>query len=542
MNPAYTAARVYPDIDASIGGLDWLPNGDLVLLEFGVIQRKTGALTILKNVNDASKAVTSETIFPNLDDPLGVEVVDGVIYFNDQQGVWKVEKAASGGYSKTLLSPRPVKARTNRYPFSFNLDYANGSLYYAMGAHDITSPQSDIWPGHVYKVDIKTGAVEKVNSGIRMPNGMGVMKATGDVFFSDNQGEWRKASPIFHVKAGAYNGHPALKSGGAWWPAPGPVTPPAVWLPSNSRSNYGAMTRSTTGLHEVENGPYKGNFLMGDNYMGRVSRVFLEKVKDVYQGASFHFSGTVKGGIQTMVESPDGTIIGGALGHGDNDGWNWQGVLGGLTKWTPNKASIMDIVAIRSNNKGFDLEFTEPVKASDISPESFWVVSYAYNSWSEAYGGSPEDVKKMNITALQSSADRKVVAMAIEGLAKGRVYDIMFKKDLQAENGKINLFQHAWYTLNEISERDPLGTVGIAQSDRVRAGFHFDLQGQSLGISNPQWQNFTVKAFSPSGRIVFKSEAMGNQGKVSVRFPDKGLYILRITTPGGTFSQGVTIL
>ncbi|MEO6098436.1 MAG: T9SS type A sorting domain-containing protein [Fibrobacteria bacterium] len=541
MNPAYTATRVYPEIDATVGGLAWLPNGDLVLLEFGAVTRKSGALTILKNVSSASQSVTSETILKGLDDPLGVQVVDGVIYVNDQGGVWRVEKSESGTYSKTLFSPRPVAARKGNYPFAFNLEYHGGFLYYAMGNHNISSPESAPWPGHVYKVDIKTGTVETMNDGIRMPNGMGVKKATGDLFYSDNQGQWRKASPVFHVQKGAFNGHPALKTGGSWFPGTAKVTPPAVWLPSNSRSTYGAMTRSTTGLHEVENGIYKGQFLMGDNYMGRVNRIFLEKVNEVYQGATFHFSNTVKGGIQTMIESADGTLIGGALGD-PQSGWNWQGVLGGLTKWTPNKNGVMDILEIRSNRKGFDLEFTEPVKAADISPESFWVVSYAYNNWSEDYGGSPEDVKKMKITAIESSVDRKQVAITIEGLAKGRVYNIMFKSGLQSESGKSNLFQHAWYTLNEISDRDVLQTVAIAKVDRVREGFQFDLQGRSLDISNLQSQNFSVKVYNPAGRIVPQSVAMGRQGKASIRFSDRGVYILRILTPQGSFSKELTIL
>ncbi|MEO6095400.1 MAG: T9SS type A sorting domain-containing protein [Fibrobacteria bacterium] len=422
---------------------------------------------------------------------------------------------------------------------AFNLEHKDGFLYYSMGAWEFVTPENAQWPGYVYKVDINTGAVETLNSGVRMPNGMGIKKATGDIFYSDNQGEWRKATPIFQVQKGVYNGHPAQKElNDIYWPAPsGKITPPAVWLPSNSRSNYGNMTRSGTDLHEVENGIYKGQFLMGDNYLGRVNRIFLEKVNQVFQGATFHFSNTVKGGIQTMVESPDGTLIGGALGD-PQSGWNWQSVLGGLTKWTPNKNGVMDILAIRSNRTGFDLEFTEPVKTADISPESFWVVSYAYNSWGPAYGGSPEDVRKMKITALESSFDHKQVALTIEGLAKGRVYDIMFKSGFQSETGKTILFQHAWYTLNEINDR----VVGIASVDRVREGFQFDLHGRLLDISNLQSQNFTVKAYSPSGRLVFQSKAMGRQGKASIRFPDRGVYILRIMTPGGSFSRELTIL
>jgi hypothetical protein len=543
MNPAYTATSFEPSkITASVGGFAWFPNGDLLMLDFVELDNTKGALILLKNVNDPSKTVTSETIMQNFSEPLGLQIVNGVIYVNDQKGIWKVEKNASGTYAKTLFSPRPVAAKTGRYPFAFSLEYANGSLYYAMGTHLISSPENAKWPGFVYKVDMATGAVETLNSGMRMPNGMGVKKETGDVFYSDNQGEWRKASPVFHVQKGVFNGHPAAKSGSEWWPAPDKITPPAVWLPSVSRSAYGNMSRSTTNLHEVENGIYKGSFLMGDNFLGRINRIFFEKVKGVYQGASFHFSNTIKGGMQHFIEGPDGTLFGGCLGT-DGSGWNWQGVLGGITKWTPNQKGIMDIIAIRSNASGFDLEFTEPLAAADITPDNFWVVSYAYNQWSEDYGGSPEDVKKVKITSLESSVDRKQLAMTLEGLAKGRVYNFFFKSDLKSEAGNKIHFPWAWYTLNEISDKAPLVTVGIIKPiPQGMAGFRFDVQGRSLAISNPQSQAFAVKAYDPSGKMVFQSESNGLQGQASIRFSERGVYILRITSAGGSFSKEFTVL
>lgn len=543
MNPAYTATTVEPGkITASVGGFAWLPNGDLLMLDFVDLSSTKGALIVLKNLNAPGQAVTSETLMENFNEPLGLQVVDGVIYVNDQKGIWKVVKNEGGAYAKTLFSPRPVAAKTGRYPFAFNLEYANGSLYYSMGCHNITTPENAIWPGFVYKVDMATGAVETMNSGMRMPNGMGVKKETGDLFYSDNQGEWRKASPVFHVIKGAFNGHPALKTGGAWWPAPDKVTPPAVWLPSVSRSAYGNMTRSTTSLHEVEKGIYKGSFLMGDNFLGRINRIFLEKVKGVYQGATFHFSNTIRGGVQHFIEGPDGTLFGGALGTDNSSGWNWQGVLGGMTKWTPNQSGIMDVVAIRSNQTGFDLEFTEPLAAADIKPENFWVVSYAYNQWSENYGGSPEDVKKMKIIALESSVDRKQVAMTLEGLAKGRVYNFFIKNDLKSEAGNKIHFPWAWYTLNEISDKPPLAPVSIKPLPQARAGFRFDLQGRWLAISNPQSQAFSVKAFDASGKTAFQTESKASQGKATIRFPERGVYVLRINSSGVTFSKSFTVL
>ncbi|MEO6094841.1 MAG: hypothetical protein ABIW76_03845, partial [Fibrobacteria bacterium] len=134
MNPTYTAARIHPDITASVGGLAWLPNGDLLLLDFGTLRKNSGALQILKNVTDASQAVTTETILQGLDDPMGVQVVNGVIYVSDQKGIWRVEKSATSSYSKSLLSPRPIAARTANFPLAFNLEHKDGFLYYSMGA------------------------------------------------------------------------------------------------------------------------------------------------------------------------------------------------------------------------------------------------------------------------------------------------------------------------------------------------------------------------------------------------------------------------
>jgi len=77
-----------------------------------------------------------------------------------------------------------------------------------------------------------SGKMAPVSFGLRQPNGL-VISPDGDMFVTDNQGDWVGTSPLHHVTPGAFHGHPASLN---WDPAFGGRDP----VKRRSRSWRGA--------------------------------------------------------------------------------------------------------------------------------------------------------------------------------------------------------------------------------------------------------------------------------------------------------------
>lgn len=150
------------------------------------------------------------------------------------------------------------------------------------------------------------GELLPVAAGFRSRFGLG-LNAEGDVFATDQQGNWWGTCPLIHVQPGRFYGHadsipdtrrpespvkdPGILPSGltvveAAARIPG-VRAPAVWFP------YVKMGQSLTGVIPVpdrrELGPFERQLFIGDFTLAQVNRVFLEKVDGEYQGACFPF-------------------------------------------------------------------------------------------------------------------------------------------------------------------------------------------------------------------------------------------------------------
>ena len=104
---------------------------------------------------------------------------------------------------------RDWKTSANFHEFAFGLEYEDG-YFYANLATAIqpggasTNPQIED-RGKVMKINAETGEVQFLAHGLRTPNGIG-FGVDGELFVSDNQGDWLPSSKILHVKEGVWYG------------------------------------------------------------------------------------------------------------------------------------------------------------------------------------------------------------------------------------------------------------------------------------------------------------------------------------------------
>lgn len=549
--PGFAAGLAHPSsLKLQPTGMDFLPDGRLVVAHWGGFG-KQGSIHILSGMSGDREAIQSESVASGLWEPFGLKVLGDTIWFTAQDGLWRLApKSGASGWDlkRTAEYIVPVKAVGVDFPIVFNAAYHGGKFHYSLGAYKNFNPKGQN-EGYVVSIDKATGSQSILARGIRMPNGLAASSA-GDLFYADNQGEYRPSSAIFHVVKGRHYGMAAPDGrdgnlGGAMTrmlplPPADSIFPPAVHVP------YRPGSASLTNLFHLEQGAFAGQFLAGDNAYGAVHRIQMEKVGGEYQGACFTFSGVLEAGIQSFTRGPDGTIYGGALGLGNN-GWSWLGRLDGLMKWKPDGSPLNSMVSVHSHREGFDIRFDGPLGAMAANPDLWWIASYRYQPTS-AYGGPRLDMKKLRVTRIRTSADRATVSLTVAGLEPGRVYRIALSPDLKTAVGAALWTRNAWYTLNRIADRGPLDPVTSALASgrpQPRVDFQVGNGGVTLHLREPgPW---LARLLDLRGREISSLRGQGPATR-ELGFPQAGqppeaagagagLLLLQVATPSGGVSR-----
>jgi cytochrome c len=453
VHPAYDLTQARPDeFLPKVAGMDFLPDGRLVVSTWDAM----GAVYLLDGVQSGDpKKITVKRIAQGLAEPLGVKVVDGVIYVLQKQELTKlVDTNGDDQIDEYQCFAKGWRASANFHEFAFGLAFKDGYFYAALatainpgGAS--TRPQI-LDRGKVLKISAKDGSVEFIARGLRTPDGVGI-GPDGELFIADNQGDWLPSSKILHVKPGAFYNSFSVDSAAV---AQLPITQPVVWLPQDEIGN------SPTQPIVLNDGPYKNQLLHGDVCYGGLQRVFMEKINNDYQGCVFRFSQGLEGATHRLAWGPDGALYMGMIGNPGN--WSQQGKLWyGLQRMKYNGNSVFEMLAVRAKTNGMEIEFTEPLREGD----GWDVQQYQVKQWwykpTAQYGGPKMDEEAMTVKSATVSADRKKVFLEIPGLKIQHVVHVQLRNLPLSELGHEIWTTEAWYTLNAIPA-DANGLVSAA--------------------------------------------------------------------------------
>jgi hypothetical protein len=287
------------------------------------------------------------------------------------------------------------------------------------------------------------GKQELYAAGLRSPNGLG-QNAEGDLFCTDNQGEWVAACPLYHIQQGHFYGHMAsLERAQELTSQEKPTrTVPAVWFPYEdlSQSASDIVCDTTDGKF----GPFAGQLFVGEITKGLITRVQLEKVNGKYQGTCFLFRRGC-GAANRLAFGPDGRLYFSRV----NRGWGGSGLADGLARMEFSGRLPLEILSVHLiDEKSFELKFTKPLaEGSGELIKEYSLEQYGYNYW-EKYGSPRTELKKIPITKVELASDRQSVRLTLDGLKAGKVCKFKFA-DLLANDGDHLLHIHAFYTLNE---------------------------------------------------------------------------------------------
>jgi glucose/arabinose dehydrogenase len=376
--------------------------------------------------------------------PIGLAIVDGRIFVATKPEITELIDRDGDGRAdefRTVASGWGLSTGWHEYTFGLAVDRQK-NLWFALNTgYFWTNPgyvNPGRWRGSVMKLSFEADRLEVVAKGCRVPNGI-VRGPGGDIFYTDNQGDWIQSCKLAHVVPGRFYGHPEYKED-ALPAGQYPDGRSSICLPYNlSRSSGGPVCDETAGKF----GPFADQMFVGDVGYGAnpgIMRVALEKVDGEYQGACFRFVDNQPHGCVRMKFGPDEQLYMASL-------------TTGLTrmKWDGSTPLAIREVNIRPGGKGFVLKFTKPLAAdTKLNPQEFRVKRYHY-LYTGNYGSPEADATGVPVEQAELAADRLsiVLTLPVETYPIGMIYEINAGK-LAADGGENLLHNEAWYTVHRI--------------------------------------------------------------------------------------------
>ena len=523
-----------------VGGMAFLPDGRLA------ISTRRGQVWLVEQPLAADPAALRWSLFAEgLSEGLGLAVVDGELLVLQRTELSRLRDGNGDGRCdrvETLAADWGLSGNYHEFAYGLPLDAA-GNRWIAL---NLAFPDPKWWHGKslapwrgfVLKV-APDGAVIPWANGLRSPNGLG-LNAAGDLFVTDNQGDWMPANPLFHVRRGAFYGHPAslrwplAERAGAnattTLPEPSDTEPPArarapaaVWLPYGlSRSAGNPLLDATDGRF----GPFAGQLLLPELTNGAIVRVDLEQVEDEYQGACFQLRRDV-GSANRLAFAPDGTLFVGLT----NRGWGGAPPGDGLARVRFTGRTPMEIASVRlaaDRSRGFDVTFTLPLAADETpTPAQVRLEQYDYASWWD-YGSPRLHVGELRVAAARLSADRRRLHLDVPDLAPGRVVRFAFDGIVGVGAGdgarrEPLLHPQADYTVNRLHGGGPVAIAKTTLSPDAReeqqegAVALLDHRGLAAWHA-PEWRLATVEV-DAADPTRFRERAAGDAWDVQLFGP-----------------------
>lgn len=449
-------AGVHPSFDLTqarpssflpkVGGMDFLKDGRMVVSTW----EPTGSVYILSNLyqKDPEK-IGVKRIAKGLAEPLGVQVVDGVIYVLQKQELTRlVDTDGDEVADEYQTVSNQWQVSSNFHEFNFGLIYKEGHFYGNLSTGILpggASAKQVSDRGKVIKISEKDGSVEFIASGLRTPNGIG-FGYKDEIFVSDNQGDWLPASKILHVQKDAWFGSRSVDFEGTEGME---ETLPVVWLPQDEIGN------SPSQPSVLKEGIYKDHMIHGEVTHGGLKRVFVEEVNGKLQGGVFRFTQGMEAGINRITWDKYGkNLYVGGIGNPGN--WQHSGAQWyGLQRFSYNEKVTFEMLAVRAKSNGVEIEFTEALgDNSGNSAEDYDIKQWYYKPTAD-YGGPKLDEKSLNIKSVNISKDRKKVFLELDGMTAKHVVYVHLDGTFISKNNQELWSTECWYTMNAIPTDNP---------------------------------------------------------------------------------------
>ena len=381
-----------------VGGMTFMPDDELAVCT------RRGEVWMISNPYMKNGSLPRYRLFAQgLHEPLGINYLNGELYVTQRSEITRLRDQDHDGEAdeyKTIYS-WPLAGNYHEYAFGPIMD-KEGNLVVTLNLA-WTNKMESLSPWHGWMLKITPdGHMKPFAAGLRSPAAF-ALNNKGDIFYAENQGEWVGSGHITEINEGDFLGNPASLR---WAGLPGsPVKLRIKDIPDDGEPKYDVAKRvpglkspsvwfpqsilgvSTSGILSYEDkgkmGPFEGQLFVGDQGQSKIMRVYLEKIKGVYQGISFPFREGFSSGVLRLNWGSDGSIFVGMTARG----WgSTGGELYGLQKLVWNGKIPFEMKTVKAKPDGFEIEFTQPVdrkRASDV--DSYEITSFTYK-YGHEYG------------------------------------------------------------------------------------------------------------------------------------------------------------
>ena len=477
------------------GGVAALPNGKLA------IATRRGDVWMVENPTmEGGRNPRYKKFAMGLHEPLGLEYKDGSLYTAQRGELTRLTDTNGDGYADEYYTiyAWPLSAHYHEYSFG-PVIAEDGSFFVtanvAFGDEEWWRGESRVlWRGWTLRIT-EDGEMTPWATGMRSPAGYGQFE--GELFYTDNQGDWKGSGGVWHVPKGSFTGHPA---GLKWSHLPeSPVSltadqfyakidkrqerasngryikpeniqneenpdfeyevkelfpemqPPAVVLP------HGILGISNSEIVEDKSsgrfGPFAGQLFVGDQGQSKIMRVVLEKVDGQYQGVAFDFRSGFQSGVMRMDFDTQGNLYVGET----NRGWGSAGTTNdGLEYLTWTGRMPFEMKTVKAMPDGFEIEFTMPVDRSSAEYlDSYFSKSYIYK-FHPVYGSPQTNMEELQPKGVRLSEDGLRLRLVYDNLRPYYVHEVVLTGIKTAETGQGLLHPAFYYTLNKIPQGQKL--------------------------------------------------------------------------------------
>lgn len=466
-----------------VGGMTFMPDDELAVCT------RRGEVWMISNPYMKNGSLPRYRLFAQgLHEPLGINYLNGELYVTQRSEITRLRDQDHDGEAdeyKTIYS-WPLAGNYHEYAFGPIMD-KEGNLVVTLNLA-WTNKMESLSPWHGWMLKITPdGHMKPFAAGLRSPAAF-ALNNKGDIFYAENQGEWVGSGHITEINEGDFLGNPASLR---WAGLPGsPVKLRIKDIPDDGEPKYDVAKRvpglkspsvwfpqsilgvSTSGILSYEDkgkmGPFEGQLFVGDQGQSKIMRVYLEKIKGVYQGISFPFREGFSSGVLRLNWGSDGSIFVGMTARG----WgSTGGELYGLQKLVWNGKIPFEMKTVKAKPDGFEIEFTQPVdrkRASDV--DSYEITSFTYK-YGHEYGSPVINEGNCPIKAIAVSPDGLKVRLVVDSLRLGYIHEIKASGIRSTENYAL-LHDFGYYTLNNFPDGEKLTITSENRVNRMAMMHH----------------------------------------------------------------------
>jgi glucose/arabinose dehydrogenase/cytochrome c2 len=458
------------------GGIDFFPDGKRAAL-----CTWSGDVWIVSGVDGDLKELTWQRIATGLFQPLGLQIVDNVIYVLGRDQITRLQDLNGDG-EVDFYENFNNDCMTSEHFHEFALDLKlgpDGNFYYIKCAcHGL--PASHPHHGTLLRVSRDGSKLEVVARGFRAANGLGV-GPHGEFTCIDNQGFWMPGNRINWIRPGGWYGN-------QWaWNPQGRTNydEPLCWMHNFVDRSGGTQLWVPTDQW----GPFRNEIVTISYGMGHMFLLLKESVDDVMQGAVTRFPFEFETGAMRGVFHPQ----------------TGQLYTCGLYGWAGNKTKPGGFYRVRYTGRaahmanelhfvrdGVVLGFTDPLNPdSATDPGNYDVKAWNYK-WTANYG-SPDF--KLNgqegrdtwaVTSATLSADHKKVFLKAPDVQRVMQLHVLF--NLKTDDGAdLQNFVHGTiHRLGSKSGADWLGPGAIVRAEGTQTILTQEVPGLLQNLSRDE--------------------------------------------------------